>query len=178
MCFSETQISSQVSNFSNVTIKKMKFFIKGFFCKCDQFRNFLRIWSHLLSISLMENFILCAVCCAQDLLWITKLGVTVNKYYPKKVLPSHYLLRSSHRRCSIKKGFLKISQNSQENTLARVSFIIKMQAEASNFIKKETLILVLSFEICEIFKNTYFEEYVRWLLLFTINNENWKYFSK
>ena len=32
------------------------------------------------------------------------------------------------QRCSIKKVFLKISQNSQENTCARVSFLIKLQA--------------------------------------------------
>ena len=90
----------------------MKFSIKDFISKWDQFRSFLRIWSHLLTISLMENFILCAVCCAQDLLWIAKLGVTVNKYSAKKILASHYLLRSSHQRCSRKKVFLKISQNS------------------------------------------------------------------
>ena len=35
------------------------------------------------------------------------------------------------------KMFFKISQNSQENTYARVSFLIKLQT--SNFIKKETL---------------------------------------
>ena len=34
----------------------------------------------------------------------------------------------SHRRYSIKKGVLRISQNSQENTCARVSFSIKLQA--------------------------------------------------
>ena len=34
-------------------------------------------------------------------------------------------LRSSKWRCSIKKLFLKISQNSQENTCARVSFLSK-----------------------------------------------------
>ena len=34
--------------------------------------------------------------------------------------------RSSHRRCSIKKMFLKNSQNSQENTCARVSFLNKV----------------------------------------------------
>ena len=33
--------------------------------------------------------------------------------------------------------FLEISQNSQENTCARVSFLIKLQAETCNFIKKE-----------------------------------------
>ena len=32
------------------------------------------------------------------------------------------------RRCSVKKVFLEISQNSQENTFARVSFLIKLQA--------------------------------------------------
>ena len=42
-------------------LQKMKFSIKDFFSKCDQIRSFLRIWSHLLKKSLMENFIFCAV---------------------------------------------------------------------------------------------------------------------
>ena len=40
---------------------KKKFSIKDFFNKCDQMRRKLRIWSHLLKKSLMENFIFCAV---------------------------------------------------------------------------------------------------------------------
>ena len=43
------------------TAQKMKFSIKEFFSKCDQIRRKLRIWSHLLKKSLMENFIFCAV---------------------------------------------------------------------------------------------------------------------
>ena len=43
------------------TAQKMKFSIEDFFSKCDQIRSFLRIWSHLLKKSLMENFIFCAV---------------------------------------------------------------------------------------------------------------------
>ena len=39
----------------------MKFSIKDFFSKCNQIRSFLRIWSHLLKKSLMENFIFYAV---------------------------------------------------------------------------------------------------------------------
>ena len=39
----------------------MKFSINAFFIKCDQIRNVLRIWSHLLKKSLTENFIFCAV---------------------------------------------------------------------------------------------------------------------
>ena len=55
-----------------------------------------------------------------------------------------------------KKVFLKFSQNSQENTCARASFLIKLQAEICNLISKETLAQLLSCEFCEIFKNTFF----------------------
>ena len=55
-----------------------------------------------------------------------------------------------------KKKFLEISQNSQENSCTRVSFLIK----AYNFIKKETLAQVFSCEFCEIFKNTFFTEHL------------------
>ena len=41
--------------------KKTKFSIKDFYNKCDQICSFLRIWSHLLKKSLMENFLFCAV---------------------------------------------------------------------------------------------------------------------
>ena len=39
----------------------MKFSIKDLFSICDQIRSFLRIWSHLLKKSVMENFIFRAV---------------------------------------------------------------------------------------------------------------------
>ena len=44
--------------------------------------------------------------------------------------------------------FLEISQNSQENTCAWASFLIKLQAQAQ----------VFSFEFCEISKSTFFTE--------------------
>ena len=62
--------------------------------------------------------------------------------------------------CSTKEAaqvFLKISQNPQENTFARVSFLTKLQ-EVCNFIKKETLAQVFFSEFCEIFKNNFFTE--------------------
>ena len=52
-----------------------------------------------------------------------------------------------------KKMFLENSQNLQKNTSGRVSFLIKLQA--CNFIKKETLAQVFSYEFCEISKNTF-----------------------
>ena len=41
--------------------KKMKLSIKDFFSNYDQIRRKMRIWSHLLKKSLMENFIFYAV---------------------------------------------------------------------------------------------------------------------
>ena len=58
------------------------------------------------------------------------------------------------QRYSVKKMFLEISQNSQQNTCARVS-LSNLQAEACNFIKKETLAQVFSSEFCEVSKNTF-----------------------
>ena len=46
--------------------KKIKFSIKDLFSKCDQIRSFLRIWSHFLKKSFMENFIFCVVVIAWD----------------------------------------------------------------------------------------------------------------
>ena len=48
----------------------------------------------------------------------------------------------------LKNVFLKISQNSKENLGARISFLIKLQVETCNFIKKETLTQVLSCKFC------------------------------
>ena len=56
-----------------------------------------------------------------------------------------------------KKVFLEILQNSQENTRAGISFLIKLQA-ACSFTTKETPAQVFSSKSCEIFKNNYFEE--------------------
>ena len=50
------------------------------------------------------------------------------------------------QRCSVKKVFLEISQNSPENTCARVSILIKLQASGPEEIC----------EICEIFENTFY----------------------
>ena len=75
------------------------------------------------------------------------------KFFHKKL---HYRFRSSRPEVFCKKGVLEISQNSQESTCARDSFLIKLQAKAWNFIKKESLRLVFSCEFCEISKNIFF----------------------
>ena len=55
-------------------------------------------------------------------------------------------VRSSRQEVFCEKGVLKNFTNSQENTCARVSFLIK----------KETLAQVFPYEFCDIFKNTFF----------------------
>ena len=56
---------------------------------------------------------------------------------------------SNHQRCSMKKGVLKKIGNFTGKYLCWSFFLIKLQLR------------VLSYEICEIFKNTYFEEHLR-----------------
>ena len=60
------------------------------------------------------------------------------------------------------KVFLEISQNSQENNCANLPM---PNFNSCNVIKKETLAQVFSCELCEITKNTFFTEHLRWLLL-------------
>ena len=50
----------------------MKISIKDFFSKCHQILRKLRIWSHLLKKSLIENFIFCAVLETKDIIlsWV------------------------------------------------------------------------------------------------------------
>ena len=62
------------------------------------------------------------------------------------------ILEAATRGILVKKVFLKISQNSQENTCARISFLIK---------KKKALAQVFSCEFYEIFKNIFFREHLR-----------------
>ena len=50
-------------------------------------------------------------------------------------------------------------QNSQENICVWVSFLIKLQVLACNFIKKEILAQAFSCEICEISKDNFFTEH-------------------
>ena len=61
--------------------------------------------------------------------------------------------------CFVKKVFLKISQNSQENTCAgkhlRQSLFFN---KVAGFIKKETLAQVFPCEFYGIFKNTFFSQ--------------------
>ena len=76
-------------------------------------------------------------------------------------LPHDVIIRGSRQEVFYKKRFFKISRNSQENTCARASFLLKLQAVGVNFIKKETPTQRFRSEFCEIVKNTHFVEHLR-----------------
>ena len=79
---------------------------------------------------------------------------------------------SSHQRCSIKKKlFLKILQNSQENTCATFSFLIKLQASGLQHYLKRDFGTGVFCEFCEIFDNTFFTEHL-WCLLLSSRQSN------
>ena len=64
--------------------------------------------------------------------------------------------RSSRPEVFNKIGVLKNFAKFTGKHLCQGLFLIKLQAEAYNFIKKETLAQVFSCEFCEISKNTFF----------------------
>ena len=61
----------------------------------------------------------------------TRLGLLTGLVYMVASKSQQFIDRSSHRRCSVRIGVLRISQNSQENTCARASFLIKFETSGS-----------------------------------------------
>ena len=68
--------------------------------------------------------------------------------------------RSSHRRCSVRKGFLRNFATVTGKRICQSLFLNKIAGWACNFIKKETLAQVFYCEFCEISKNTFSTEYL------------------
>ena len=72
------------------------------------------------------------------------------------------------QRCSVKKVFLEISQNSQENTCTGVSFLIKLQALGLTLLKKRLWHRFFPVNFVKFLRTLYFTEYLWWLLLETL----------
>ena len=84
---------------------------------------------------------------------------------PLTGIPLKWLFLNSEavaRRCSVKKVFLEISQNSQENTCARVSFLIKLQA--SGLLKKRFWHRCFPVNFTKLLRIPFLIEHLRWLL--------------
>ena len=70
------------------------------------------------------------------------------------------LCRTSHRRCSIKKGVLKNFKEDIGRHLCQNLIFNKVAGLRMATLRKETLAHVFSFEFCEIFKSTFFTEHL------------------
>ena len=78
--------------------------------------------------------------------------------------------------CSEKKLFLKNSQIHRKTLVPESLFKIKLQAlglRPATLLKK-TLTQVFFCEFCEIFKNNFFTEHLRWLLFHLVLSKNLK----
>ena len=77
--------------------QKMKFSIRDFFSKCDQIRNFLRIWSHLLKKYLMEKLlwvVLKMFVLIKKSIFISYTIVFVTEYLSNYVIPVYYWFKT------------------------------------------------------------------------------------
>ena len=85
------------------------------------------------------------------MVFVVKIDYLIWNVFMKNIFPVFHwvlielFLEAVARRCSVKKVFLEMSQNSQEKTSARVSFLIKLKASQ-----------VFSCEFYEISKNIFF----------------------
>ena len=66
--------------------------------------------------------------------------------------------------CSVKKVFLESSQNSQENTCARVSFLIKLQEAPATLLKKRLWHRCFPVNFAKFLRTAFFAEHLWWLL--------------
>ena len=88
------------------------------------FVNFTKFWRITILKNICERLLLDVVLLVQQLLFFLKfLKLQCDKFHNK------YLQKQPLGVIYEKKVFLKISQNSQEMTCARVSFLIKLQLQ-------------------------------------------------
>ena len=100
----------------------------------------------------------------------TEKAISKYKFYPSILLINDKIInsfqpiskfRSSHRRCYLKKVFLKIFAKFTRKHRWQSLFFDEVAGGSCNFIKKETLSQVVSCEFCKIFKNNFLIERLR-----------------
>ena len=112
---------------ARIIAQKMKFSIKYFFSKCDQIRNFLRIWSHLLNKYIMENFIFCAR--------IVFAGS--EQLFNKTLHKNDYLIKKQLDR------YLRVQKVNSKNIITKVTVMKTEWCQLTSW-KTSSLLLLLS----------------------------------
>ena len=87
-------------------------------------------------------------------------------YKHKSICFQRVLAEAVHQRCSMKKGVLRNLAKFTGKHLCQRFFFNKVAGQACNFIKKESLAQVFSCEFCQISKNNFLTEHLRYWLLY------------
>ena len=91
---------------------------------------------------------------------------TRNNFTSRKQIKKDLVLRCSRAKVFYKKVFLELLKNSQENTCARVSFLIKLQVPGLQLYQKKRLwhrCFLVNFAKFQTIP--FLKEHLRWLLL-------------
>ena len=123
----------------------------------------------------------------QGNIWVLNLCLIYHRIYGKKLTLSasklYFITEPVVRRCSVKKVFLEITQNLQENTCARVSSLIKLQASglrSSTLLKKRLWHLYFPVSFAKFLITPFLTEHLWWLLLWLVKltEESWRLHMK
>ena len=94
-----------------------------------------------------------------SLITFNEIPLVILSFSIKRTLPEMLLIEAVVQRCSVKKVFLEISQNSQEKTFATVSFLLKKRLWHGSF--------PVNFE--KFLRTSFYIEHLRWLLLYLLH---------
>ena len=128
------------------------------------------LWKHLKD-SIGFQWIIPWNLCWIFFAWVTEIVRTRPAVNECNYIQHHLslLTEAVARRCSVKKVFLEISLNSQENTCARVSFLIMLQASGlrpATLLKKRLWHRCFPVNFAKFLRTSFFIEHLWWLLLY------------
>ena len=113
----------------------------------------------------------------QGNIWVLNVYLINHKIYEEKLTSGfskaklYFITEAVVRRCSVKKVFLEITQNLQENTCARVSSLIKLQAwglRQATSLKKRLWHLCFPVSFAKFLRTPFLTEHLWWLLLWLV----------
>ena len=92
--------------YASLTTQKMKFPIEDFFSKCDQICRKLRIWSHSLKKSLMENLIVCIVAeLDSEFLLQCRDSIAMPNFFNFRISSQSLKASLTYKQCQLKLSF-------------------------------------------------------------------------
>ena len=115
------------------------------------------------------------ICCETELLIWSLISGLKTEYPNILILTSEAVVQ----RCSVKKLFLETSQNSQENTCARSSFLISLLAglRPATLLNKRFWHRCFLVNFVKFLRTAFFVEHLRWLFLLPVQSLSSTYYA-